>query len=422
MILFWTLTAAMLVAAVAIIAPALLRRPQEKALDRNAQNVAIARERLAELDAELAKGQISTEEHASTKLELEQVLLQDLDTENEVGTASVGSGSQGKLVLISLVVLLPLFSIALYQYLGTPSLITAETNTTQTTGHTNLASPGSLADLALKLRQRLEEETPDDANGWFLLGRTYMTMKDYPQAVQAFEKAYALTGDQPGVMLSLADALAMEQPGELNERAAKLVEKALALEPENITALWMAGLNAADRGNYMEALRLMTKLHPLLADSPQDQQQLEQQITRVAAAAGVEPPKLAQSSATGTADSPQTAAAASVRVKISLSPAMQKQANASDTVFIYAKAMNGPRFPLAAARYQVSDLPLEITLDDSLAVMGAKLSDFPMVKVGARVSPSGNAIAQSGDLIGERQNIKVSNEDVVEVVIDNVQP
>ena len=277
MILFWTLSAAMLVAALATIAPALLRRSQQKALDRNAQNVAIARERLAELDTELARGQISTEEHASTKLELEQALLQDLDTANEAGTVSA-SGSPGKLTLASLGVFLPLFSIALYQYLGTPSLITTGTNTPAPsgapTGHANMASPGSLADLAIQLRQRLEQTSPDDANGWFLLGSTYMTMKDYPQAVQAFEKAYELIGDQPGVMLSLADALAMSQPGELNERAAELVDKALALEPENITALWMAGLNAADRGNYMEALRLMEKLHPLLADSPQDQHQL----------------------------------------------------------------------------------------------------------------------------------------------------
>jgi cytochrome c-type biogenesis protein CcmH len=102
---------------------------------------------------------------------------------------------------------------------------------------------------------------------------------------------------------------------------------------------------------------------------------------------------------------------------------MQQQANAGDTVFIYARAMNGPRFPLAAARHRVSDLPLEITLSDAQAVMPtAKLSDFPLVKVGARVSASGNAIAQSGDLIGERPDIEVGGKDVVEIVIDSVQP
>jgi cytochrome c-type biogenesis protein CcmH len=185
----------------------------------------------------------------------------------------------------------------------------------------------------------------------------------------------------------------------------------------------MAGLNAADRGDYTRALELMQKLHPLLAASPQDQQQLALQISRVAAAAGVAPPALATAPALQ-ADAPAAAATSGgVRLKVSISPAMQQQAQAGDTVFIYARAMNGPRFPLAAVRYRVSDLPLEITLDDSQAVMSdARLSDFPLVKVGARVSRSGNAIAQSGDLIGERPDIKVGGEDVIEVVIDSVQP
>jgi cytochrome c-type biogenesis protein CcmH len=425
MMLFWTLTAVMIAAALAIIAPALLRRQQQTALDRNAQNVAIARERLAELDAELAKGEISAEEHAGTRIELEQVLLQDLDAGDAGKAASTVSGAHGKIGLITLGILLPLLSVLLYQYLGTPSLITTENRTTPVAeGHANAVPAGSMADLAIKLRQRLEEQSPDDANGWYLLGRTYMTIKDYPQAAQAFDRAYQLTGAQPAVMLALADALTMSQPDVPSARAAELVEKALALEPENTTALWMAGLNAADRGDYSEALRLMQKLHPLLAASPQDQQQLEIQIARLSAAAGIEPPALARRPA---AQAPDTAAeavpGATVRLRVSLSPAMQQQANAGDTVFIYARAMNGPRFPLAAARHRVSDLPLEITLSDAQAVMPtAKLSDFPLVKVGARISASGDAIAQSGDLIGERTDIRVGGDEVVELVIDSVQP
>lgn len=424
MMLFWTITAVMVAAALAIIAPALLRRRQASDLDRNAQNVAIARERLAELDAELATGVISAEEHADSKRELEQVLLQDIEESGQAKAAPAVGASHGKYTLLSLAILVPLLSVVLYQNLGTPSLITAQSSKPAAgAGHSNGAQAGSMADLAVKLRQRLEESTPDDGNGWFLLGRTYMTMKDYPQAAFAFDRAYQLSGDQPAVMLALADALTMSQQGDSTGRPAELVEKALALEPENTTALWMAGLNAADRGDYTRALELMQKLHPLLAGSPQDQQQLALQISRVAAAAGVAPPALATAPALQ-ADAPAAAATGSgVRLKVSLSPAMQQQAQAGDTVFIYARAMNGPRFPLAAVRHRVSDLPLEITLDDSQAVMSdARLSDFPLVRIGARVSRSGNAIAQSGDLIGERPDIKVGGEDVIEVVIDSVQP
>ena len=420
MMLFWTLAAVMIAAALSIVAPALLRKQQPATHDRDAQNITIARERLAELDTELSNGQISAEDYASTKLELEQVLLQDLDT----GTTNQGkaAGSHGKIGLLSLVILVPLVSMLLYLQLGTPGQIEIETTATLPpidSTHASASPAGSMGELAMKLRQRLEEKTPDNADGWFLLGRTYMTMKDYPQAVQAFDKTFQLVGEQPAAMLALADALAMTKQGEMSGRPAELVEKSLAMEPENTTALWMAGLIAEERGDYAEALRLWGKLNPLLADSPQEQQQLAIQIARVSAASGMEPPVAVP--AAQASKSAETSAA-SVRLKVSLSSALQQQASANDTVFIYAKAMNGPRFPLAAARYRVSELPLEITLDDSLAVMpGTKLSDFPQVKVGARVSRSGNAIAQSGDLIGEIPDIKVGTGEMIGIVIDSVQ-
>ncbi len=420
MTLFWILTAVMIAAALAIIAPALLRRQRTDVLDRNAQNVAIARERLAELDAELAKGELRAEQHTRAKLELEQVLLQDIDAGGAEQTTAV-SASYGKVSLLVLLVAVPLLSIFLYQRLGTPALITAEIRAPVSSGHGNEVSAGSMTELALKLHQRLEKETPDDANGWFLLGRTYMNIRDYPQAAQAFDRALQLLGEQPGIMLALADALTMSQQGNTSGRPAELVQKALAMEPENTTALWMAALAAEDRGDDREALRLMQQLHPLLAGEPQEQQQLSAQIARLSARAGIAAPTLSHSSATPSEDPTDTASV--VRVKVSLSPALQQKTRAGDTVFIYAKAVNGPRFPVAAARYRISDLPMEITLDDSLAVMTeAKLSDFPRVNVGARVSSSGNAITQSGDLIGERQNIQVGDEGVVEIVIDSVQP
>lgn len=423
MMLFWTLTAVMIAAALAILAPALLRRQQTKTLDRDGQNITIAKERLAELDAELSKGLISEEDHANSKLELEQALLQDLDAASQGSDKVVStSGTHGKFGLLALVILIPLLSVLLYQQLGMPGMIALD-SASRTTANSEGASPiGSMSELATKLRQRLEEGTPNDAEGWFLLGRTYMSMQDYQQAAQAFDKTYQLASDQPAVMLALADALIMTQQGDTSGRPAELVAKALAMEPENTTALWMSGLIAEQRGDFTEALRLWGTLNPLLADSPQDQQQLAIQIARVSTKAGIEPPTVA-AAPVDQAGSTTDTFAGKVRLKVSLSPSLQQQTNAKDTVFVYAKAMNGPRFPLAAARYSVSDLPLEITLDDSTAVMTtAKLSDFPLVKVGARVSSSGDATAQSGDLIGERTDIKVGTEEVVEVVIDGVQP
>lgn len=420
MTLFWILSALLLIAAIAITAPTLLRGRKLAANDREAQNIAIARERLAELGIELAEGRISPEEHAKAKLELEQSLLQDIEGGNAAPAASADP-KLGKFTLAGLVVIIPLLAITLYLQLGNPQMITAQAPTAAKNDAGNRQHMGSLDQLAAKLRQRLEEQSPDDAEGWYLLGRTYMSMQNSNAAVEAFDRAYQLTkGKDPVVTLALADSLAMQQQGRVSGRPAQLVAEALAVDPTNPVALWLSGIVAEEQGNYMKALELWNKLYPMLANEPGEQQQLAAQITRVSALAGVAPPEMVTQTAPA-ADNAPAMGNASVTVKVRLSPALQKQVQQGDSVFIYAKAMNGPRFPLAAARRGAAELPLEITLDESSAVMpNATLANFASVKVGARISHSGNAIAEKGDLIGEVENVKVGGDKTIEIVIDKV--
>lgn len=420
MTLFWILSALLLIAAIAITAPTLLRGHKLAANDREAQNIAIARERLAELGIELAEGRLSPEEHAKAKLELEQSLLQDIEGGSAAPEASADP-KLGKFTLAGLVVIIPLLAITLYLQLGSPQMITAQTPTAAKNDMGNRQHMGSLDQLAEKLRQRLEEQTPDDAEGWYLLGRTYMSMRNAASAVEAFDRAYKLTkGRDPVVTLALADALAMQQQGRVSGRPAQLVAEALAVDPNNTVALWMSGIVAEEQGNYMKALELWQKLYPMLSAEPGEQQQLAVQMTRVSALAGVAPPAMITQK---NSDAGKTTGIsnATVKLKIRLSPAMAKQVQPGDSVFIYAKAMNGPRFPLAAARRGANELPLAITLDESSAVMpNATLASFPTVKVGARVSHSGNAIAEKGDLIGEVENVQVTDDETIEIVIDKV--
>ncbi len=421
MTLFWILSALLLIAAIAITAPTLLRGRKLAANDREAQNIAIARERLAELSIELAEGRISPEEHAKAKLELEQSLLQDIEG-NTAAPVTSGNPNLGKFTLAGLVVVVPLLAITLYLQLGNPQMISAQAPSAAKNDAGNRQHmSGSLDQLAAKLRQRLEEQTPDDAEGWYLLGRTYMSMQDSNSAVEAFDRSYQLTkGKDPVVTLALADALAMQQQGRVSGRPAQLVAEALAVDPTNPVALWLSGIVAEEQGNYMKALELWNKLYPMLANEPGEQQQLAAQITRVSALAGVAPPEMVTQTAPA-ADNAPAMSNATVKVKVSLSPALQKQVQQGDSVFIYAKAMNGPRFPLAASRRGAAELPLEITLDESSAVMpNATLANFASIKVGARLSHSGNAIAEKGDLIGEVENVKVGGGKTIEIVIDKV--
>lgn len=180
MILFWTITVAMIAVAIAFIAPALLRKqqPSESKEYRDEQNVTIAREHLADLDAELANGTLTQAIYDQSKLELEQTLLFDLEEQGAV--AQQGSGSAaGKMAFIVVLFTVPLITILLYLQLGTDELIESTTTTQSTEGQLP-----TIDKMLGDLKQRLEAN-PNDADGWYLMGRTLMMMKQYAPAVEA---------------------------------------------------------------------------------------------------------------------------------------------------------------------------------------------------------------------------------------------
>ena len=413
MITFWIITIAMIAVAIAVIAPALLRKqqPNESKTYRDGQNVTIAQEHLADLDEELANGTLTQEIYDQSKLELEQTLLFDLEEQGAVAQQESGS-SAGKRAFIAILLAIPLITVLLYLQLGTDELI--EPTTTAQSANGELPSIDKMLG---DLKQRLEQN-PNDADGWYLMGRTLMMMKQYAPAAKAYETTYRLVGDEPMVMLALADATAMAQGGNMAGRPTQLIFEAIAIDPNHTTGLWMAGMVSEEEGKNEEALNLWLRLRPLISEMPDEAAQLDVFIKRVAARLGKDVPQLQAAEPASTTASGK----AVINVTIKLDDALYSKVNGEETVFIYAKAIQGPRFPLAAARYQVKDLPITITLDDSSAVMAtAKLSDFKEVRVGARVSYSGDAITQSGDLIGEIDNIKVG-QNPVSITISDVSP
>ncbi len=415
MIVFWIFAALMLAAALLLLVPALLGRKQVRDLDRNQQNVAIARERMKELEAEYGRGTLSETDYEQAKRELEQALLHDVEETAEPVTISPATAARGALLWVVLGV--PLATVLLYLQLGTPNAMQPQVQSAAPQGHAGGDSTAAtMEQLVAGLAEKLQEE-PENAEGWFMLGRSYMSMGRYSEAANAFKRVHDLVGDEPAVMLRYADALAMAQGGKIAGEPFEFIKRALELKPDDTTGLWLAGLGYEEQGQYEQAVQHWRKLETMMQDDPASQNEVRNLIARAEQ-------KLGRAVTVETAPAkPVAASSVALKVTVSLDAALQDKVSAEDTVFIFARAMEGPPMPLAAVRKQVRDLPLTVTLDDSMAMMPQmKLSNYAKVLVGARISKSGTAKAESGDLTGEIENVATNTADQITLTISKRIP
>ena len=437
MTLFWALTAALILLSLALLAPTLWRGGKGELAGREAQNIAIARERLRELEAERERGAMDPQAFEQARHELELALAEDLGVDADAPPVRSG----GRSALLALLVLVPALTLGLYQYLGSPQHVdvagpggpTASAGNPHAGGKNDLAS---VEEMVQQLADRLEKE-PNNPDGWYMLGRSYMSMGRYADAVKALERLREQVGDHPTALVMLADAVAMTQGGRLAGRPAELVHKALEQEPENPTALWLAGNAAEEQADYAQAVAYWRQAEPKLAGKPDLLAELRGLIAAAEQRGGlpsstspVPAPALAAAAAPAAhpqpapeAAPPAAAATASLDVSVSLAPDLAAKAGPDDVLFVFARAVQGPPMPLAAARLKVSDLPARVTLDDSMAMMPQmKLSNFDQVQVSARISRGGQPTAQSGDLQSEPQVVPVAAGVAVNLVIDSEVP
>ena len=278
MTLFWIISAAMIVAALALLAPTLLRSHAARSDTTEQLNVAIAREHLAELRKQKDAGELSEEEFNQAKQDLELALAQDLEGTSTHVTPAGRSGGGWALLVAALMV--PAITVPLYLHIGSPELIAAQPAVQRAAGHGSNGEAPPIDELVAQLRSRLEAN-PDNPDGWYLLGRTYMRLQNYPDAVYAFENVVRLLPDDTAGLLSLADAMAMRDGRRVGPRAVELLQKALTIDPQSVTALWLLGNAAAEQGDNAKALEFWQRAYPLLAGEPQMQTELGQMITRV---------------------------------------------------------------------------------------------------------------------------------------------
>ena len=388
---FWLLVGLLILIALALVLPSLWRQRAVAAADMDTRNIAIAKTRLAELKEQLQADALTQAQYDEQRIELELALADDLDI-----TTANATSTQGRWLAYVLAILLPLSALALYAGLGTYQAITP---TPEMLGTTQTATPNieDINKMVAKLAERMKTN-PTDAEGWTMLGKSYKYLQQFPKAADAFAKAYALLGEQSEIMLLYADALAFANNEQMSGKPAELVFKVLAREPDNITALWYGGMAKAQTGEAVEGVKLWRKLLTLLPPDSQAQQEVKGLLSKLEATVSGGVPNNAINKA--------PAPAVALTVQVSLASELENAVAPGDTVFVYAQALSGPKMPLAIVRKQVSDLPLTAILTDAQAMMPTmKLSNFAEVKLLARISKSGNAMSQAGDLIGTIESV-----------------
>ncbi len=435
MTLFWIYATGLILFAMAFIVLPLLRSHYKTGINADELNLTVFKQQLAELDSDLEAGILDQEHYDAAKKDLEKELLTDVTGEPSDSSIAATKGTRW-MALSAL--LIPLVALLFYLLLGSPEIIQrlAEQpgNSATQSVHAQASgkdAPPPMEELVNRLAAKLEEQ-PDNPEGWTMLGRSYMALKRYPEAIQAYERAMQLDGENVDMLLAYAEAIAATSGNNFTGKAAPLIEKAFTLEPENPNVLWMSGIVTYQHGDYQSALDRWERLQTMLAPQSNELESVHSAIDDARKQLGLPPrerqlPTIAQARAASNdasgSGSASTGSSTGVEVKVSLSPEMAQKTSPDNLVFIYAKAVSGPPMPLAAARKQVRDLPLTIRLDDSMAMMPQmKISGFEQVVVGARVSLSGSPTAQSGDLEGEVRPVVPGQNEPVNVVISSVHP
>lgn len=399
-------------AALVVVALVLLLRPWWR-LGRDtgatdtllALNAAIHRDRLAELERDRDNGTLSADDFTEAREELQRQLLDDTAA-TEVAVAATASRKGG----IALAVLLPLVAFGLYALLGSPAAVLSVTAQNQ-------RATGDMEQLAARLASKLEQN-PENPEGWAMLARSYTSMGRWEEAERAYGRVGPDLNRNAELLAEFAEMLVQKNNG-FDDRSRDLIGKALRLEPNNMLALFLGGGDAFSSGNYAQAAALWERLLPQLEPGGEDARMVEANLAAARERGGIRPGAAARQ---GTGKEPAKAAVKSVSGRVELAPALKGKANPDDVVFIFARAVDGPRMPLAAQRARVADLPLDFMLDDSQAVMqGATISSVDSVRVEVRVSKTGSANPGKGDLTGKSAAVKPGAKGL-KIVIDRIDP
>ena len=363
------------------------RKPVTQASQAKA-NAKVYRDQILDLDREHDSGHISDQEWQQSRDELSLRLLEDTSA---VDDPAAKTEKPAIWTAVVLAVALPLGSMAMYMWVGQPEALNPLALKTP-----DQVDPKDLTKMAQTLAEKLQDK-PDNLQGWVMLGRTYRTLENFDAALRAYDSALKLSDDDD-LKLERIEVIAMQRQGQFEGEPWNVIREVLQRDPQHFGALLTAGSASYAEGKFADALKYWEQARkPLDANNP-DLQGLESAIATVRERLGMPPAKATPAATSGL----------NVTGQVNLSASLKSKASPNDVVFIYATPANGDRMPLAIFKTTVSQLPFNFTLDDSTAMApDRKLSAAGEVMVKVRVTKSGNAMPQSGDLSGSLGPVKV---------------
>ena len=411
MMMFWILAALLTLVALGFVLVPLLRARPSAAPDAVGANLEVLRSQRRELEADIANGILPADARAEALAELVDRARNDLAP---AAATRPATATRPWITAAIIGVALPALAFGTYLAIGMPAATDARMAAHETRPADDAQIVALVDSLATKVRER-----PDDAQGWALLARSMAAIGRFKESAEAYEHLATLVPADAQMLADYADALGMAQGRSLAGRPSELVKQALGLDPRNRKALALAGSAALDAADFGAATGYFQRLAVELPADSEDAKQLQSIVDemrvkalaagqRIAAAPGRVPAK--------------PAAPSSVTGAVTLAPAIASKVSPSDTVFIFARSEGGPKVPLAVMRATARDLPMRFALDDSMSMAPAfKLSAAEAVRVEARISRSGNAVPQAGDLVGRSGVVKPGARDIA-IVIDRVIP
>ena len=427
-IAFWGSVALLLAGAMLFVLPPLLRPPTVKR--GVASPMEAYRDQRAQIDEDFAQGTLTPEQHAQALAELQARVVEEVgDVETP---APVSHTPQSTAFIVAVALLIPAGALALYGLLGTPSALrgvdeSAVASRGEQAPHplTQEQMEAMVEGLAQKLKQN-----PNDAAGWHMLARSYAAFNRMPEAAQAYDRANTLAPGNPQLLADYADVLAMVNGRSLEGRPTQLVMEALKADPKHQKSLALAGTAAFNRGDFPQAADWWKQLLATLPPGSDQARAVQSNIAQAEAggkdsgatmaarpAAPAAPATPADNAAAAT-----SATGATVEGSVTLADAVKGGMAPGSVLFIYARPADGSRMPLAILRQEAGGFPVRFKLDDSLAMAPqAKLSLHSQVMLVARISKSGNAMPQPGDITGSLGPVKVGTRDLKLVLNEVVQ-
>ena len=411
MTLFLLSASSLLLISIIVIIRTLMNKNNEK-INSNQNSIDIYNQKLKEINFDIENHLITKSEANNAIEELEYSLIKDNKNTDILDSKLYFSNLESKKTIsIILLLVIPVFVISVYSFIGTPNSIEKLVLVSDLENAKSDSEKLVSVEQMLKRVERRLLDDPNNSDDWLMLANSYVVLKRYPEAIRALENLYRLKGDDPSLLFRYADVLAMANSGIFAGKPSELIKKALQLDPQNTMGLWLAGLVAYEEGEVKKAINYWENVLPKLEIGSEEEKNIRKYIEFAKENNNIS----IQNDDTITQEKIEY----SLKLSIELSPNFTN-INKNKAVFIYAKPINSPNnMPIIVLRKTVADLPLLVEMNDSMSMLPSnKLSDYKSVQVLARISNSGNAKSEKGDLIGIVESMSTTSKNITKLIIN----